>query len=147
MLLHSPEMHIQLVQVFQQGAEGCTLGHLGEGVDVLGEALATVAELAVGTGDVGVGVVDVAGEEDAGMYLAPVGSHLLAVLAASVEVGHLIGSEHIVHILGQFGLQRSHHGELLTHEDFCEQFLCASEDHRLLAEVLEEGAFGEELSI
>ena len=140
-------MHIQLVQVLQQGAKGRALGHLGKGVDVLGEALATVTELAIRTGDVGVGVVDIAREEDTSVHLAPVTTHLLTVLAAGVEVGHLIGSEHIVHILGQFGLQRSHHGELLTHEDFCEQFLCASEDHRLLAEVLEEGAFGEELSI
>ena len=144
MLLHPTEMHIQLVQMFQQGAEGCAFGHLGEGVDILGEALASVAELAVGTGDVGVGVVDVAGEEDAGVHLAPVGSHLLAVLAAGVEVGHLVGSEHVVHILGQLGLQRSHHGELLAHEDLGEQFLSGGEDHRLLAEVLEEGAFGEE---
>ena len=105
MLLHAPEMHIQLVQVLQQGSKRRALGHLGEGVDVLGEALATVAELTVGTGDVGVGVVDVAGEKDAGVHLAPVGSHLFAVLAAGVEVGHLVCSEHIVHILGQLGLQ------------------------------------------
>ena len=39
MLLHPTEMNIQLVQVLQQGAEGCALGHLGEGIDVLGEAL------------------------------------------------------------------------------------------------------------
>ena len=58
-LLHPTEMHIQLVQVLQQGAEGRTLCHLGKGIDVLGEALATVTELAVGTGDVGVGVVDI----------------------------------------------------------------------------------------
>ena len=91
------------------------------------------------------GVVDVAGEEDAGMHLAPVGSHLLAVLAAGVEVSDLIGTEHVVHIFGQLGLKRSHHGELLTHEDLGEQFLRAGEDHRLLAEVLEEGALGKEL--
>lgn len=100
MLLHSPEMHIQLVQVLQQGAKGRALGHLGEGVDILGEALATIAELAVGAGDVGVGVVDVAGEKDAGVDLAPVGSHLLAVLAAGIKVSHLVGSKDIVHVLG-----------------------------------------------
>ena len=82
MLLHSPEMHIQLVEVLQQGAKGRALGHLGEGVDVLGEALASVTELAVGTGDVGVGVVDIAREEHAGVHLAPVSTHLLAVFVA-----------------------------------------------------------------
>ena len=144
MLFHSPEMDIQFVQVLQQGAEGCTFGHLGEGIDILGEALAAIAELAVGAGDVGVRVVDVAGEEDAGMDLAPIGTHLLAIFAAGVEVGHLVGAEHVVHVLGQFGLQRGHHGELLAHEDPGEQFLCAGEHHRLLAEVLEEGTLGEE---
>ena len=138
-------MHIQLVQVLQQRSKGRALGHLGKGVDILGEALATVAELAIRASNVGIGVVDVAGEEDAGVDLAPVGSHLLAVFAAGVEVGHIVGSEHVVHILGQLGLQRGHHGEFLPHEDLGEQFVCSSEHHSLLAEVLEEGALGEEL--
>ena len=103
MLLYTTEMDIQLVQVFQKGAKGCAFGHLGKSVDVLGEALATVAELAIRTRDVGVGVVDVAGEEDAGVHLAPVSSHLFAVLAAGVEVGDLIGTKDIVHILGELG--------------------------------------------
>ena len=59
-LLLTTEMHIQFVQVLQQGAERRTFGHLGEGVNVLGKAFATVAKLAVGTGNVGVCVVDVA---------------------------------------------------------------------------------------
>jgi len=50
-----------------------------------------------------------------------------------------------VHILGEFCLQRSHHGELLTHENLGEQFLCAGENHRLFAEVLKESTLGEEL--
>ena len=79
------------------------------------------------------------------MNLTPVGSHLLAVLAAGVEIGHLIGSEHVMHIFGQLGLQRGHHGELLTHEDLGEEVVCAGENHRLLLEVLDEGALGQEL--
>ena len=59
-LLYPTEMDVQLVQVLQQGAEGSAFGHLGEGIDILREALATVAELAVGAGDVGVGIVDIA---------------------------------------------------------------------------------------
>ncbi len=62
MLLHPTEMHIQFVQVLQQGSQGCALGHLGKGVDILGEALATVAVLAVGTWNIGVGVIDVTRE-------------------------------------------------------------------------------------
>ena len=117
MLLHPTEMDIQLVQVLQQGSKGRTLGHLGKGIDILGEALATITEFTVRTRDVGVCVVDIAGEEDAGVYFAPIGPHLLAVLAAGVEVSYLVGAEHIVHILGEFCLQRSHHGELLTNKD------------------------------
>ena len=60
-LLESTEVDVELMERCQKGAEGCALGHLGKGVDILGEALATVTELAVGTGDIGVGVVDVAG--------------------------------------------------------------------------------------
>lgn len=60
------------------------------------------------------------------MYLAPVGSHLLAVLSAGVEAGYLVGSEDVVHVLG-------------------EEVLCSGEDHSLLLEVLDMGALGEEL--
>lgn len=138
-------MHIQLVQVLQQGSKGSTFGHLGEGIDILGEALATITEFAVRTRDVGVGVVDISREKDSSMYLAPVSPHLLTILAAGIEVGYLIGTKDIVHILGEFCLQRGHHGELLAHENLGEQFMRTCEYHRLLAEVLQEGALGEEL--
>lgn len=105
MLLKSTEMHIQLVQWLKESAKRNASAHLGEGVDILREALATIAELTVRTGDIGVGVVDVAGEEHAGVYLAPVASHLLAVLAAGIEVGDLVGSEDVVHVLGELGLE------------------------------------------
>lgn len=105
MLLKTAEMNVQLMQWFKQLAERSTCSHHGEGVDILWEALTTIAELAVRTRDIGVGVVDVAGEEHAGVYLAPVASHLLAVFAASVEVGYLVGSEDVVHILGELGFE------------------------------------------
>ena len=79
------------------------------------------------------------------MHLAPVGSHLLAVFAAGVEVGDLVGTEDIVHILGELGLEGSHDGELLADEDLGEQLVRAREDHRLFLEVLDMGALGEEL--
>ena len=145
MFLHSSEVNIQLVEVLKQGAEGGAFGHLGEGVHILGEALAAVAVLAVGAGHVGVRVVDVAREEDAGVHLAPVGSHLLAVFAAGVEVGDLVGPEHVVHILGELGLERGHHGELLADEDLGEQLVGSGEHHGLLLEVLDMRALGEEL--
>lgn len=144
MLLHPSEMDIQLVQVFQQGTERRTLGHLGKGVDILGEALATIAILAVGARYVGVGIIDVAGQQHAGVDLAPVSSHLLAILAASVEVGYLVGSEHVVHILGEFGLQRGHDSEFFPNENFGEQVVGTGEDHSLLLEVLNMGALCQE---
>ena len=48
----------------QQGSKGCACGHFGKCIDIITEVLSTIAELAVRTGNVGVGVVDVAGEED-----------------------------------------------------------------------------------
>ena len=91
------------------------------------------------------GVVDIAGQEHAGMDLAPVTAHLLTVLAAGIEIGDLIGAEDIVHIFGELGLQRGHDGELLADEDLGEQVVGSGEDHGLLLEVLDMGALGEEL--
>lgn len=145
MLLKPSEMNIQLMQVLKESTQRSALGHHGEGIDVLWEALATIAELAVRTRDVGVGVVDVTREEHAGVYLAPVASHLLAVLTAGVEVGYLIGTEDVVHVLGELGFEWGHDGELLAHEDAGEEVLCSGEDHGLLLEVFDVGALGEEL--
>ena len=105
MLLKSSEMYIELMEWFKQLAERCTLGHHGEGIDILREALATIAEFAIWTWNVGVGVVDVAREEHAGVNLAPVTSHLLAVFAAGVKVGYLVGSEDVVHVLSELGFK------------------------------------------
>ena len=137
-------------------AEGGTLGQLGEGIHVLRETFSSVAELAVGARDIGVGVVDVAGEEAARVDLRPVGAHLLAVFADRIEVGHLVGAEDIVRVLRDFGLERRHHRELLAREDRREKREIlgrslgiardvAGPDHRLLAEVLDVGALGQEL--
>ena len=104
MLLKASEVHVQLMKGGQEGAEGGTFGHLGKGIDIFGETLATVAELAIGTWDIGVGVVDIAGKEHTGMHLAPITAHLLAVLTAGIEVSDLVGSEDIVHVLGELGL-------------------------------------------
>ena len=79
------------------------------------------------------------------MDLAPVAAHLLAVLTAGVEIGDLAGSEHVVHILGQLGLQRSHHGELLSNKNLGEQVVSSCEHHSLLLEVLNMCTLGEEL--
>jgi len=145
MFFHATEVDVELVEVLQEGAEGGALGHLGKGVDILREALAAIAVLAIGSRDIGMGVVDVARKKHSSVHLTPVGSHLLAVFAAGVEVGDLVGSEDVVHVLGELGLKRGHDGELLADEDLGEQLMCASEDHGLLLEVLDMGALGEEL--
>ena len=145
MLLKSTDVHIKFMKMFKESTERSALGHHGEGVDILWEALATIAEFAIWAWDIGVGVVDVAREEHAGVYLAPVASHLLAVLTAGIEVGYLVSSEDVVHVLGELGFEGTHDGELLAHEDLGEEVLCASKDHGLLLEVLDMGALGEEL--
>lgn len=65
MFFLATKLDIQFIQVFQQSAEGVAFGHFGISVDILVEALATVAILAVGARDVVVGVVDIARKEDA----------------------------------------------------------------------------------
>ena len=57
MLLESTEMNVELMEWLQQLTERSALGHHCECVDILWEALASIAELAVRTRDVGVGVV------------------------------------------------------------------------------------------
>ena len=145
MLLYPTEMNIQFMQMLQKSSKRCAFGHLSKGIDILGEALATVAILAVGAGDIGMCVVDIAREEDAGVDLPPIGSHLLAVLTTSIEVGHLVGAKNIVHVLGQLSLKRGHHGELLSHENLGEQVVRTGEHHGLLIEVLNEGSLSKEL--
>ena len=145
MFFNSSKVNVQLMQVFKQGTQRRTFGHLGEGVHILGEALAAVAVLTIRTGNVGVRVVDVARKQYAGMHLAPVGSHLLAVFAAGVEVGHLVGAKHVVHILGELGLEGGHHRELLSHEYLGEQLVRAREYHSLFLKVLDMRALGEKL--
>ena len=105
------------MQMFQQCSERSSFRHLGESVDILGEALATIAILAIEARNIGVGVVDVARKQNTRMHFAPVSTHLLAVFAAGVEVGDLVGSEHVVHILGKLSFQRSHDGEFLAHKN------------------------------
>ena len=100
MFLKSAEMNVKFVEVLQQCSEGGSFGHLGKSVDILRETLSAIAEFSVRTRDVCVGVVDIAGKKDSRMYITPVGTHLLAIFATSVEIGYLVGSEHIVHILG-----------------------------------------------
>ena len=60
MFFGATEVDVEFVEVLQEGAEGGALRHLGEGVDILREALAAIAVLAIRAGDIGVGVVDVA---------------------------------------------------------------------------------------
>lgn len=90
----------------EERAEGGAGGHLREGVDVLREALAAVSEFAVWTRHIGMGVVDVAREEATRMDFRPVGAHLLAVLLDRVEVSDLVGTEDVVRVFRDFGLER-----------------------------------------
>ena len=137
MLFKTTEVNIQLMKMLQKRAERSAFCHLGESVHILREALSSIAELTVRTRNVSMRVVDIAGKQHAGMHLTPIAPHLLAVLSASVEVGHLVRAKHIVHVLRQFGFEWRHHAELLANEDFSEQLMRTCEHHRLLLEVLD----------
>ena len=139
------EVDVEFVEVFQECAERCSFGHLGEGIDVFRETFASVAEFAVRSGYLSVRIVDITGEKDACVHLTPVHAHLLAILAAGIEIRHFVCAEDIVHILSQLCLQRRHDGEFLSDKDFRQQFLRSGEDHGLFAEVLKICAFGQEL--
>jgi len=145
MLLETAEVDVEIVERGKEGAEGGALGHLRKGVDVLRETLAAVAELAVGAGHVCVHVVDVAREQHARVDLRPVAAHLLDVFLRRVEVGDLVGAEHVVDVLRELGLERAHHRELLAGEHLDQEVDRAREHHRLLLEVLDVRALRKEL--
>ncbi len=144
-LFGAAEVDVEVVEGGNDFAEGGVLRELGEGVDVLGEAFAAVAVAAVGAGDVGVGVVDVPGEEDAGVDGLVVAVVLAAVVGDGVEVGHLEGAEDVVCVFADFGLEGGHAAELFADEDLGEEVEFAGEDHGLGLEVFHVGALGEEL--
>ena len=142
MFLESAEMNVKFVEMLQKCSKRRSFGHLCKSVDILGKTLAAIAELSVRTRNICVSVVDIAGKKDSRMHITPVSTHLLTIFATSVEIGYLVGSEHIVHILGKLGLKRGHNGELFAHKNFGEQLLCAGENHCLLFEVLDMRALG-----
>ena len=115
--LDTTEMNVQFVEVLQEYSEGCSFGHFCKCVHVFRETFSAITEFTIGSRDVGVGVVDVAGEEYAGVDFAPVSTHFLAILAASVEIGYFVGTKDIVHVLGELCLQRAHHCEFLANEN------------------------------
>ena len=78
------------------------------------------------------------------MHLAPVCPHLLTILTTSIEVSNFIGTEHVVHILGELGLEGTHHRELLADENLGEQHMSTSEHHRLFLEIFNICALGKE---
>lgn len=95
------------------------MGHLCECINIFRETFASVAELTIRTGNIGVCVVDVPRKEYAGMNCTPIGTHFLTVFTTSVKVGHFVCSKHIVHIFREFCLKRGHNGKLLTYENLC----------------------------
>ena len=80
-------MHIQLMQMFQQCSERSSFRHLGESVDILGEALATIAILAIEARNIGVGVVDVARKQNTRMHFAPVSTKTISVVGCILNIG------------------------------------------------------------
>ena len=142
MLLKPTEVDIQFMQMLKKGTERCAFSHLCKGIDVFREALATITELSIRSWNIGVHIIDVTGEKDTRMYFSPIGTHLLTIFTAGVEVCNLVGSEDVVHVLSEFGLKRGHNRKLLAHEDLGEEFVCSSEDHSLFLEVLNMRALG-----
>ena len=60
MLFKSTEVNVQFMQVLKERSERSSLGHLCESIHILREALATITKLSVRSGNVSMGVVDVA---------------------------------------------------------------------------------------
>jgi len=79
------------------------------------------------------------------MYFTPISAHLFAILTACVEVSYLICSKYIMHIFGQFCLQRCHHCKFFTNKNLGEQLMSSGKYHCLLFEVLNVSTLSQEL--
>ena len=144
-LFEPTEPNIKLVKWGDEFAEGEILGESGEGVDVLGEALAAVTILAVGARDLSMHLVDVPREENTGVDGLVVATVAAAVVGDGIEVGHLERAKDVVGILRNLGLEGGHAAEFLTNKDLAEQVDFARKNHRLGLEVLNIGPLREEL--
>ena len=60
MFFYPTEMNIQFMKMLQQSSKRCTLSHLSKGINILGEALATITKLTIRARNVGMCVVDIA---------------------------------------------------------------------------------------
>ena len=121
MLLDTTEVNVEFVEMLQEGAKRGAFGHLCESVDIFRETFATITVLTIGTRNVRVGIVDVTGEENTGVNLSPICSHLLAILFARIEIGYFVRTEDVVHILGELCFKRRHYRKFLADEDLGEQ--------------------------
>ena len=63
MLLKATEVDIELMKMLQEDSERSTLCHLSEGINILGEALAAITELTIGTRNIGVCIIDAVTED------------------------------------------------------------------------------------
>lgn len=126
-------------------AEREILGEGGEGIDVLGEALAAVAVFAVGTGHLGVHLVDISREKDSSMDGLVIATVAAAVVGDGIEVGHLERAKDVVGILRDFGLKGGHAAKLFADENLAEQVDLTRKDHRLGLEILNIGSLCQEL--
>ena len=144
MFFYPTKMDIEFVQVFKKCSKGSAFSHLCKGIYIFREAFAAIAVLAIGTWYVGMSIVDISRQQYACVNFAPISAHLFAILATGVEIGYLVGSEDVVHVLCQLCFERGHHGELLAYEDFGEQVVGSCEDHGLFFEILNMCTLGEE---
>ena len=135
-LFKPAEPDIELVEGGDELAERKILGEGGEGVDVLGEAFATVAIFAVGARDLSMHLVDVPREENTGVDGFVVTAVAAAVVGHGIEVSHLEGAEDVVGVLGDLGLKGGHAAKLFADENLAEQVDLTRKDHRLGLEIL-----------
>ena len=98
------------MQMLKECTERRACGHLCESIHSLWEARATIAELAIRSWNISMGIINIAGEKHSCMHLAPVATHLLAVFAASIEIGYLVRAKDVVHVLCELSWLGRLHG-------------------------------------
>jgi len=131
--------------MLKQDPQRLFLVELRKGVDILGETLAAIAQLAVWAGHGRVNIVDVAAQQDAAQHVVIETAVLLAEVVDGVEVGDLQGAKDIMRVLRDLGLQGAHLDEALADKDLLQKLTFRRKHHGLGTEIFIRGPLCQKL--
>ncbi len=99
MFFNSTKMNIQFMKVFQESTKRGAYSHLCESIHILRKTFTTISELTIRTWYISMSVIDITRKKNTSVYFTPIRTHLFAIFTTCIEIGYLIGTKYIVHVL------------------------------------------------